>query len=507
MIDTLKRAPRGTHESLKIYKRFLSSTGCVMIMNMIPSPEKLYNCKSKETFDASTKHGRRRLEELGSLLTLDILINNHDRVPTVWTNAGNCENLILSHGGKGERSRVLAIDQVISALNLDANNAIIDKNFAEHLINTKTFLKEIVLCRNGGKRREVSKEIRQRDLSSDEFSKGWGWLEELRKGYHSRAERMRQNHKSFKGQDLPIELFQEAVRMWPCDGCVTFFENVENVKYLMKRREERRRGRSYQLLDRVRDFIAVYTGHDIGDKGLECVAKGSWDFVERLLKLSEKENVLLKLKSELQSRHRFSLKFNSICDKYLEKMYETFESVYQASCSDGAMATTEPENGDLLLKRVAEFQGSWSLDKSLSSPANELQAFLASLGVGWLKRKAASAAHMKKTIEVDGTKWIENTKATILTKTSTLSLDGIPTEDVSQLDGSKVFLKTTINLTRDDHIQVCTDFTFTSESQKNMSQRVIRTLEDEGSIYLVTLKLKATKDSEPPVVKRVFRRM
>ena len=130
MIDTLKRAPRGTHESLKIYKRFLSSTGCVMIMNMIPSPEKLYNCKSKETFDASTKHGRRRLEELGSLLTLDILINNHDRVPTVWTNAGNCENLILSHGGKGERSRVLAIDQVISALNLDANNASIDKNFA-----------------------------------------------------------------------------------------------------------------------------------------------------------------------------------------------------------------------------------------------------------------------------------------------------------------------------------------------------------------------------------------
>ena len=77
------------------------------------------------------KHGRRRLEELGSLLALDILINNHDRVPTVWTNAGNCGNLIMSHEGKGESSQVLAIDQVITALNLNANNPIIEKNFAK----------------------------------------------------------------------------------------------------------------------------------------------------------------------------------------------------------------------------------------------------------------------------------------------------------------------------------------------------------------------------------------
>ena len=42
MISTLRRAPKGSHESLKIYKRFVSRTGVVMIMNMIPSPEKLY---------------------------------------------------------------------------------------------------------------------------------------------------------------------------------------------------------------------------------------------------------------------------------------------------------------------------------------------------------------------------------------------------------------------------------------------------------------------------------
>ncbi len=195
---------------------------------------------------------------MGSLLALDILINNHDRVPTVWTNAGNCGNLIISHGAKGESSQVLAIDQVITALNLNANNPIIEKNFAKLVENTKTYLHEVALCRNGGKRREVSKEMRRRDLSSDEFSEGWGWVEELRKGYRSRAERMQKNHRAFKRQDLPIELFYEAVRMWPCDGCLTFFENAENVKYLTKRREERRRGRSYQLLDRVRDFIAVY---------------------------------------------------------------------------------------------------------------------------------------------------------------------------------------------------------------------------------------------------------
>ena len=417
----------------------------------------------------------------------------------------------MSHEGKGESSQVLAIDQVITALNLNANNPIIEKNFAKLVENTKTYLHEVALCRNGGKRREVSKEMRQRDLSSDEFSEGWGWVEELRKGYRSRAERMQKNHRAFKRQDLPIELFQEAVRMWPCDGCLAFFENAENVKYLMKRREERRRGRSYQLLDRVRDFIAVYTGHDIGDKGLEYVAKGSWTFVERLVKLSEKENFLLKLKSELVKQYRFSMNFNSICEKYLEKMYETFESVYRSSTSSSEDSkVTEgksDDDDDDLLKRVSAFKGSWTLDKSASSPAGDLQKFLASLGVGWFKRKAASAASMSKTIDVDGTKWIENTKATIITKTSTLLLDGTPTEDVSQLDGSKVFLKTSVNLSSDDGIQVCTDFTFTSDSQKTMSQRVIRTLEEEGKVYLVTLQLKVTKDAEPQIVKRVFRRV
>ena len=183
-------------------------------------------------------------------------------------------------------------------------------------------------------------------------------------------------------------------------------------------------------------------------------------------------------------------------------MYETFESVYRSSTSSSEDSkVTEgksDDDDDDLLKHVSAFKGSWTLDKSASSPAGDLQKFLASLGVGWFKRKAASAASMSKTIDVDGTKWIENTKATIITKTSTLLLDGTPTEDVSQLDGSKVFLKTTVNLSSDDGIQVCTDFTFTSDSQKNMSQRVIRTLEEEGKVYLVTLQLKV-KDAEPQI--------
>jgi len=287
---------------------------------------------------------------LGSLLALDILVFNHDRVPTVWDNAGNVGNLILSHNGKGEKSRVLAVDQVINALNLNMNNAVVEKNFKKHVSKTSRYLEEIALCyHHHGKRREIPKSVRQKNLSSDvskEFSEGWGWVEELNKGLRSRAERMRKNHKAFKRQDLPIELFQEAVRMWPCDGALAFFENEQNVKYLKKRREERRRGRSYQLTDRVRDFIAVYTGFDIGDKGLECVARGTWNFVERLMNLSKDGNYLLKLKSEVCSQYRKSLNFESICDKYLMKIYETFERVYRKFDSPSGETTTTTTTGE-----------------------------------------------------------------------------------------------------------------------------------------------------------------
>ena len=37
----------------------------------------------------------------------------------------------------------------------------------------------------------------------------------------------------------------------------------------------RQAGRSFQLLDRVRDFVAVFTSHDMGDAGLRLVAAGA----------------------------------------------------------------------------------------------------------------------------------------------------------------------------------------------------------------------------------------
>jgi len=53
LINTLQRAPVGSHEYMKIHKRFMRTTGCILVMSMIPSPVKLFNLSS-ETFDAGT---------------------------------------------------------------------------------------------------------------------------------------------------------------------------------------------------------------------------------------------------------------------------------------------------------------------------------------------------------------------------------------------------------------------------------------------------------------------
>merc|ERR1740138_1804722 len=51
------------------------------------------------------------LSELGSLIALDCLLNNLDRVPAIWSNDGNLSNVMVVQG-----RTVVGIDQQVSAI-------------------------------------------------------------------------------------------------------------------------------------------------------------------------------------------------------------------------------------------------------------------------------------------------------------------------------------------------------------------------------------------------------
>lgn len=43
-------------------------------------------------------NGRRRLREIGRILSLDVLCNNGDRFPLIWDNRGNPGNVMMARG-------------------------------------------------------------------------------------------------------------------------------------------------------------------------------------------------------------------------------------------------------------------------------------------------------------------------------------------------------------------------------------------------------------------------
>ena len=59
---------------------------------------------------SSGERGRATFENIGRMLALDLLINNLDRWPLIWKNAGNPGNIMLGRGGGGGRNRNTAGD-------------------------------------------------------------------------------------------------------------------------------------------------------------------------------------------------------------------------------------------------------------------------------------------------------------------------------------------------------------------------------------------------------------
>lgn len=545
MVNVLRKVDHSTETGMVIHKRFLRNTGIVIAMQLIPHPTKLFQCP-KESFNPSDVDGRRRLESLGHLVALDAFINNADRVPVVCTNSGNAGNIILSHNGVGVRSEVIAIDQVIQALDIESGDRIVLKNFENHRDRVVLLFCEAALLagdvvdededgssRSNSTDERLRRKMRrlpmtqtQRDqMRSDEVRDGWGWAGALNRDRLVRDIKrnvdFNQENGTYPKAVVTESLVREACLLWYCDAAEMFFASEWALSYLKKRAGERRRGRSRQSLDRVRDFIAVHTRMDIGDEGLRIVARGVSDFLRRLLSLNAPEgddttgaDALRGLKTQLTRNYGY-MDFNVISDAYLKEMHASCADVARCESDAGLIEKASAIRDKIICRHMlllaSRFAGKWSLDKDRSSSPGEVQTFMAAHGIGWIQRKMASNAHFDKSIRVDGDSWVETTTATILSKTQTMHLSGERTEEFD--DKIKCNVQTSTRVTRlpgKEEGAYLSGVAVTSTMVyvgKGLRQRVERTLLDKGRTYRMKLSL-FREESEEPIANatRIFTR-
>jgi len=83
-------------------------------------------------------NGKQRLQEVGRIISLDILTNNWDRLPVVWDNEGNLGNLFIQMGK--DDGKVVGIDQGITCIHLTVNKAGYEKYVARVIALIETIV-------------------------------------------------------------------------------------------------------------------------------------------------------------------------------------------------------------------------------------------------------------------------------------------------------------------------------------------------------------------------------
>ena len=76
------------------------------------------------------------LVEIGRIMILDVLLNNFDRFPLIWDNAGNLENVLFSDTPEGN---VYAIDQAIYPV-----SKLLQQNYDKYIGKVKTLVDDII---------------------------------------------------------------------------------------------------------------------------------------------------------------------------------------------------------------------------------------------------------------------------------------------------------------------------------------------------------------------------
>jgi len=109
LLDALGRAPMEdqTSATVAVMKHRTSLADFVVIMEFVPGSV-LQGTDGMRTLQ--DKSAPSVLEQLGSLIALDCVLNNVDRVPAIWHNDGNLSNIMITPEG------VVGIDQQVNAI-------------------------------------------------------------------------------------------------------------------------------------------------------------------------------------------------------------------------------------------------------------------------------------------------------------------------------------------------------------------------------------------------------
>lgn len=109
LLDALGRAPMEdqTSATVAVMKHRTSLADFVVVMEFVPGTV-LQGTDGMHTLQ--DKSAPAVLEQLGSLIALDCMLNNVDRVPAIWHNDGNLSNIMITPEG------VVGIDQQVNAI-------------------------------------------------------------------------------------------------------------------------------------------------------------------------------------------------------------------------------------------------------------------------------------------------------------------------------------------------------------------------------------------------------
>lgn len=165
-IDAIREAPRPAAQDAMVNDFFEGRTH-ILVYEYMPATSLGENNKGRNgndewvntVFGSHTQgeftcheEGNKNLRRLGSLLAVDALLNNYDRLPCIWQNMGNTNNVMFMKNS-GE---LISIDTAISAITSNAKLVyfetvadLVRELAAEPLSQSEAFTKIRTLLRDG----------------------------------------------------------------------------------------------------------------------------------------------------------------------------------------------------------------------------------------------------------------------------------------------------------------------------------------------------------------------
>eukprot|EP01113_Clastostelium_recurvatum_P019416 TRINITY_DN2288_c0_g1_i1.p1 TRINITY_DN2288_c0_g1~~TRINITY_DN2288_c0_g1_i1.p1 ORF type:complete len:449 (+),score=99.07 TRINITY_DN2288_c0_g1_i1:127-1473(+) len=87
-----------------------------------------------------TRQGVTLLRDMGRINSMDVLINNWDRLPLIWDNKGNAGNMLFVKDKRTRLLRPVAIDNSVTCID---SSAALHENFAEYMDKVRCIFNEI----------------------------------------------------------------------------------------------------------------------------------------------------------------------------------------------------------------------------------------------------------------------------------------------------------------------------------------------------------------------------